>query len=722
MPFSNCILSMHDTRTKYGQIHVGIGVDREFHEAGAGYGEAVADIWGGQQRLASYPLEEPIIQSQATPRASWLSNAWYRDVLLPRRLHDCVTVFLARDSHTLGAIAFGVHEDQGEVSDDTVSALRLLAPHLRRAVIIGGLFEQKAATAATFSEVIDGVSAGVVLVDEHAEILHSNASADAMLKAGNPISDMNGRLGTPNSMTSDVLDEAIRQSSRGDADLERRSINIPARHADGTPTAIQVMPLRCRSPQGRAAAAVFVANSADPPRLPGDALSLLYKLTPAEVRVFELIVEGRTPAEIAALLALRLATVRTHLSRVFEKTGVRTSSRSCRLSVQPDIACLTMSSTPAISNERLSEIIGSIYDCVLAPETWPAALANIVGELGFATCVLSMHDRNGKAAAFATAGMEPHWLELSLRHAASMPELWGGPGKMLQAPLEEPVLQSDATPRSMWRANAYYEAVLRPMGIHDIAVLSLLRDSEALGLAGFGQREGDGEVDERVKDGLRLFAPHLRRAVTIGRLFEQHTIAITTFSEVLEGIAAGAVLVDEALSIVHANATARKMLSNSDPILARGGRLQLAAALPNAVLGDAVRQAARNEVTMERRSIDIPLRRRDGSPAVVQVLPLLRRSIGRSIEQRTVAAAFISNAADPPRLPADAMALLYDLTPAEARVFELIVEGKTPAAISEQLGVTLATVRTHLGRVFDKTGCSRQADLVAMASKVTLTI
>ena len=240
-----------------------------------------------------------------------------------------------------------------------------------------------------------------------------------------------------------------------------------------------------------------------------------------------------------------------------------------------------MSSTPAIPNERLSDIIGSIYDCVLAPERWPLALAQIIDELRFATGVLSIQEYEGEARAHAAAGMEPHWLELSIRHSASIPELWGGPSKMLQAPLEEPLMQSDSTPRSTWRANAYYQAVLEPMGIHDIAVVPLVRDSSALGIAGFGQRETDGEVDERGKNGLRLFAPHLRRAVTIGRLFAHHNMAIATFSEVLEGIAAGAVLVDEALGIVHANAAARKMLSNGDPIVGRGGKLQLAAALPN---------------------------------------------------------------------------------------------------------------------------------------------
>jgi DNA-binding CsgD family transcriptional regulator len=323
---SNCVLSMHNTRTKAGQIHVGVGVDEAFQEeAGVKYGAAVLDIWGGPQRLESFPLEEPIVQSQATPRSTWLANDWYREMCIPRKLHDCVTIFLVRDSHGLGAIAFGVGEDLGEVGEDRLAALRVLAPHFRRAVTIGGLLDQQAGTAATFVEAIDCVAAGVVLVDEGAEIVHANASADTMLRAGNPISDRNGRLATSNSITSDVLAEAILQSAQCDASLERRSINIPARHSDGTPTAIQVLPLQQRSPRSglkqRAAAAVFVAKSADPPRLPGDALSLLYKLTPAEAKVFELVVEGKTPAEIAGLLALKVTTVRTHLSRVFEKTG-----------------------------------------------------------------------------------------------------------------------------------------------------------------------------------------------------------------------------------------------------------------------------------------------------------------------------------------------------------------------------------------------------------------
>jgi DNA-binding CsgD family transcriptional regulator len=68
----------------------------------------------------------------------------------------------------------------------------------------------------------------------------------------------------------------------------------------------------------------------------------------------------------------------------------------------------------------------------------------------------------------------------------------------------------------------------------------------------------------------------------------------------------------------------------------------------------------------------------------------------------------------------DALALLYDLTPAETRVFQLLAGGKTQAAVAAQLGIASSTVKTHLLKVFEKTGISRQAELVRLAASLSL--
>jgi DNA-binding CsgD family transcriptional regulator len=43
------------------------------------------------------------------------------------------------------------------------------------------------------------------------------------------------------------------------------------------------------------------------------------------------------------------------------------------------------------------------------------------------------------------------------------------------------------------------------------------------------------------------------------------------------------------------------------------------------------------------------------------------------------------------------------------------VQGMAPAEAAEALGISLPTARTHLARLLDKTGTSRQADLVRLA-------
>jgi len=58
----------------------------------------------------------------------------------------------------------------------------------------------------------------------------------------------------------------------------------------------------------------------------------------------------------------------------------------------------------------------------------------------------------------------------------------------------------------------------------------------------------------------------------------------------------------------------------------------------------------------------------------------------------------------------------YSLTPAELRVLVAIVEVGGVPEVAEELGVANTTIKTHLGRLFEKTGTGRQADLVKLVA------
>ncbi len=53
------------------------------------------------------------------------------------------------------------------------------------------------------------------------------------------------------------------------------------------------------------------------------------------------------------------------------------------------------------------------------------------------------------------------------------------------------------------------------------------------------------------------------------------------------------------------------------------------------------------------------------------------------------------------------------LSPAERRVVNLLVQGRAIDAVARELGISVHTARSHLKSIYAKTGVHRQAQLVA---------
>ena len=51
----------------------------------------------------------------------------------------------------------------------------------------------------------------------------------------------------------------------------------------------------------------------------------------------------------------------------------------------------------------------------------------------------------------------------------------------------------------------------------------------------------------------------------------------------------------------------------------------------------------------------------------------------------------------------------------ERELVTLVAQGRTNAQIAAQLYISISTVRSHLDRIRDKTGCRRRADLTRLA-------
>jgi DNA-binding CsgD family transcriptional regulator len=102
---------------------------------------------------------------------------------------------------------------------------------------------------------------------------------------------------------------------------------------------------------------------------------------------------------------------------------------------------------------------------------------------------------------------------------------------------------------------------------------------------------------------------------------------------------------------------------------------------------------------------------------VAYVLPLTKGT-ARAALRPACAAVFISTTNSASPLSGSILTTLFDLTPAEARIFLSVGQGKTSSEIASALAITESTVKTHLTRIYSKTNTSRQLDLVKLGAAI----
>jgi DNA-binding CsgD family transcriptional regulator/PAS domain-containing protein len=380
-----------------------------------------------------------------------------------------------------------------------------------------------------------------------------------------------------------------------------------------------------------------------------------------------------------------------------------------------------------IGPAALSEMIGSIYDCAVDPQRWPETLKHIQNELNFGGASLSVTEvpsGNVLLEIMSLPKFIARWAKLveltRSKWGPDAAEMWGGLDKFRSLPLGEPIVLSQLRNRLEWTNNPTYSKWGRRFGIHDILAIGLARDSTMLGSLALVRLASQGDIGDVEIEASWLLIPHLQRALAISKLLDVKSVAAATFETALDTLAVAVILTDADLRIVHANAAARKMFVSRGSLRSEGGKLALRSSAAAAALALAVQQAARNEAAIGKRGLGVPATGADGAPSVLHVLPLNHGELRPGLAPSAVAAIFVAPAVSPTAAPHNAVAALFDLTQAEARVFAQIAEGKTQAEIADALGIESSTVKTHLLHIFAKTGTHRQADLVKLAASMAL--
>jgi PAS domain-containing protein len=160
------------------------------------------------------------------------ASRFFREWVAPQGIVDAISVTLDKSATSYANIAVTRHERQGRVDDEMRRRVRLLAPHFCRAFAIGKLIDLHKVEAAALADTLDGLAAGMFIVDADARIVHANASGRAMMTAGEVLTGKGGRLSPMDAQAERALREVFAAAHIGDDSVGAKGIAVPL-HAPG---------------------------------------------------------------------------------------------------------------------------------------------------------------------------------------------------------------------------------------------------------------------------------------------------------------------------------------------------------------------------------------------------------------------------------------------------------------------------------------------------------
>jgi DNA-binding CsgD family transcriptional regulator/PAS domain-containing protein len=372
--------------------------------------------------------------------------------------------------------------------------------------------------------------------------------------------------------------------------------------------------------------------------------------------------------------------------------------------------------------DRVSAIIASIYDASTRPELWTSVVSQLSELVAFNSCQMLVADRSKNQMAFlanswsldATIAYRDHY------HAVN-------PLQKLGLPYEATgsiVRSSDIWSKEEMVRSEFYNDFLQRHETHYLLDVNIFREGHVVVPLALQRPRSMKDFDKTEIAILRELIPHLQRAIKIHRTLSAFETEQATFFSILDRLPHGVIIVGERGQPTFLNRSAKLILDSRDGLfLNKQGQIEAVDPTEASHLYRAIRTSvdANCAYGLQRGGAILFTRPSGKRPISALITPLDTQA---SVEKfpKPAAMIIVSDPEQQGETTEEVLRKLYDLTPAEARLTGLLRQGKSVAEACAELQVTSNTARTHLKRVFQKTGARRQSDLVRLVMNGPATI
>lgn len=262
-------------------------------------------------------------------RAEFERTDYFRQILEPADSVYMVGVDLRLKGRLYVRLRLCRSRQAGNFSRSDTEYVDRVVPHLESVLHLYADVDQFRSERAFYSEAMDQLTLGTIILDEHGRVLHTNRIGERILRRRDGISLRGGQIIFSNhddskrfrEIASRAL-EAVRSGSVGVVEVMR------VRRDSGVDMSLLIRPSSRRlASGGQLVPSVAVILSQDlaedenAGEVPAGAIQKLFGLTPKESALAARLASGRTLQEAADDLQISQNTARAHLRAIFAKTG-----------------------------------------------------------------------------------------------------------------------------------------------------------------------------------------------------------------------------------------------------------------------------------------------------------------------------------------------------------------------------------------------------------------
>jgi DNA-binding CsgD family transcriptional regulator/GAF domain-containing protein len=360
------------------------------------------------------------------------------------------------------------------------------------------------------------------------------------------------------------------------------------------------------------------------------------------------------------------------------------------------------------------ELVGAIYEAALDASLWPDVLARIGDAIGGPHMLFGIYDPSTGLSNLLSPRIDPDRVAELSDWAPRNPLLPLGigqpPGKVFTI--------GDFITRDEFTASAFCNDWWFPAGFDtEPLTTNLLTQHNATGILTSHHRRNRPPFDSGQKRLFAAFAEHLVRAVALQRRVHHLTLAGQDATAGFENLQQGFLLVDAQARPLFVNRQARALLDTSHDLSLDAGALFA----PNADDGRHLRSliASCSRGVVGKIGGEMIVQRPAGlSPLQILVTPIARdnriAALPCAVNWQPSAVVLVSNPEAKRQSRIKDLRDRFGLTPAEATFALEILKGDGRKATAERLGISVGTARSHLSKIFDKTGVTRQTELIRL--------